>query len=40
VKVHIRQIMRKLDAKNRTEIAVLANELREISRNSDHEEQG
>jgi DNA-binding NarL/FixJ family response regulator len=40
VKVHIRQIMRKLDAKNRTEIAVLANELREISRNADHEEQG
>ena len=32
VKVHIRQIMRKLDAKNRTEIAVLANELLEISR--------
>jgi DNA-binding NarL/FixJ family response regulator len=38
VKVHIRQIMRKLDAKNRTEIAVLANELREISRGSKEEE--
>lgn len=32
VKVHVRQIMRKLDAKNRTEIAVLANELLEIGR--------
>ena len=38
VKVHIRQIMRKLDAKNRTEIAVLANELREISRESKENE--
>jgi DNA-binding NarL/FixJ family response regulator len=38
VKVHIRQIMRKLDAKNRTEIAVLANELREISRDSKENE--
>jgi DNA-binding NarL/FixJ family response regulator len=40
VKVHIRQIMRKLDAKNRTEIAVLANELREISRDSEYGEKG
>jgi DNA-binding NarL/FixJ family response regulator len=32
VKVHIRQIMRKLDARNRTEIAVLANELLELNR--------
>jgi DNA-binding NarL/FixJ family response regulator len=30
--------MRKLDAKNRTEIAVLANELREISRDSKENE--
>ena len=40
VKVHIRQIMRKLDAKNRTEIAVLANELREISRDLGEEGPG
>jgi DNA-binding NarL/FixJ family response regulator len=37
VKVHIRQIMRKLDARNRTEIAVLANELLEINRSADEE---
>lgn len=34
VKVHIHKIMRRLDARNRTEIAVLANELLEIARNS------
>jgi DNA-binding NarL/FixJ family response regulator len=34
VKVHIRQIMRKLDARNRTEIAVLANELLVLNRSA------
>jgi DNA-binding NarL/FixJ family response regulator len=35
VKVHIRQIMKRLDVRNRTEIAVLAKELLEIDREAE-----